>query len=68
MADNHAENGERRRLLLLVPIATVITAIWAVCALRAAIYGDTRALVIATAPFTILCGFLFGLRIPGGGK
>lgn len=65
MAANGHGNGERKRLLLLVPLATLISVVWVVCAFRAVVYGDTRALLIASAPFAAVTGWCFGYSLPG---
>jgi hypothetical protein len=53
-------NGDRKRLLLLIPISAVVTLIWTVAAIRAVAFGDTQTLLIVSAPFSLLCGFVFG--------
>lgn len=59
-----ASDGGRARLL--VPIAAVLTLVWVAAGARAIFIGDVAPLVIASAPFGLLCGYLFGATIIRG--
>ncbi len=64
MAGNGTANGDRKRLLLLVPLACVITAVWVAAGIRAVLTGDAASFVVASAPFGALVGYVLGIRIP----
>ncbi len=58
------EGFDSKRLLLIVPVSTAVTTIWVVTAVRFALYGDAQGFLIATGPFSLLCGYLFGISFP----
>lgn len=51
------------RLMLLVPVSAIITAAWVAAGVRAVWFGDVQMLVIVSGPFTLLCGYLFGISL-----
>lgn len=54
-------NGGRSRLA--TPVAFALTAMWLITGLRAAVTGEIEAFVVASGPFGILCGYLYGMGI-----
>lgn len=51
------------RLILLIPVSVIITATWVAAGVRAVWFGDVQMLVIVSGPFTLLCGYLFGISL-----
>lgn len=49
--------------MLLVPVSTIITAAWLAAGVRAVWFGDVQVLVVMSGPFTLLCGYLFGVSL-----
>ena len=69
MADSGPGDGDRKRLYLLIPVSSVVTSVWLLCAVRAVVTGDVTAFTVASVPFGGLCGYVFGISLPwGGGK
>ena len=59
-----------RRRFLVVPVAIVLTAMWLASGVSAVVTGNVNAFVIASGPFGLLCGYLFGISVirkPGDG-
>lgn len=59
-ANGRDESSDRKRLLLTIPIATVITTMWIAAGVRALLTGDVEAWAIASVPFGGVWGWVFG--------
>lgn len=44
---------------LRYPVAAAITLVWIIAGIAAIVLADVQVFVIASGPFTILCGYLF---------
>ena len=44
---------------LILPVATVVTSLWAVAGFAALYTNKTDVFLIATGPFGVVCGFVF---------
>lgn len=63
------DTGAERRLWnlrILVPVAAAVTCMWIAAGVRAELTGDVAMFAIATGPFGLLCGYLFGSGIVRG--
>jgi len=65
VADRDADS---KRLYLLVPVSTVVTGVWLLCAARWAMTGDVSGFSVASVPFSALCGYVFGISFPWGSR
>lgn len=50
-------SGSRARIVL----TSVITAVWMLTAARYALTGDVQGFAVATGPFGLMCGAIFGI-------
>ncbi len=56
-------NGDRARLLLVVPFGIVLLVSFAAALARALVTGDVQPLVIVSVPFGSFVGYVIGIRI-----
>ena len=63
-----ASDSDGKRLYLLVPVSTIVTAVWLLCAARWAVTGDVSGFSVASVPFSALCGYVFGISFPWGSR
>lgn len=63
-------SGDRKRALLTIPVAAVITAMWAAAGLRVIFFGgDIEPWALASVPFGGVWGWVFGGSfIPGNSR
>ena len=62
MADD-ARSGSLPSRGLIAAVAFAVTAVWVTSGLSAVYTHDVQPFLIASGPFTILCGYLFGVAI-----
>jgi len=58
-----APGGSLPSRALVAAVAFAVTAVWVTAGLSAVYTHDVQPFLIASGPFTILCGYLFGVAI-----
>jgi hypothetical protein len=63
-----AERTREPREVLILPVTLLVCAVWALSAGIGALTGDFRFFEIASGPFVMMCGYVFGVKIIRGGR